>query len=75
MLSEETAQVLLFRDAALRRPIDVVAFMNATAPLTLVSNQTPDNVVPLPLGRFVPSQGRARRRRWHAGPPAGGEAA
>ena len=74
MLSEETAQVLLFRDAALRRPIDVVAFMNATAPLRLV-NETPDNVVPLPLGRFVPSLGRARRRRWHTGPPAGGEAA
>ena len=68
MLRNDTAKVLLFRDSALRRPIDVVAWMNSHAPAAQPC-ETSDNVVP--LNRLSPSSRRARRRFWCGGPPDG----
>ena len=68
MLREENATVLPFRDAALRRPIDVVAWMNSHAPAAQPC-ETSDNVIP--LNRLSPSSRRARRRFWCDGPPEG----
>ena len=71
MLREENATVLPFRDAALRRPIDVVAWVNSHAPAAQ-PGEARDNVIPLThLGR---TSRCARRRFWCDGPP-GGEAA
>jgi hypothetical protein len=63
VLQEENATVLPFRDAALRRPIDVVAWMNSHAPAPRAGD-APDNVIPLARSS------RARRRFWR-GPPEG----
>lgn len=63
MLREENATVLPFRDAALRRPIDVVAWMQAQAPPATRAADPPDNVIPLAR--------RPRGRTWFAGPPDG----
>ena len=71
MLREENATVLPFRDAALRRPIDVVAWVNSHTPAPQ-PGALRDNVIPLThLGR---TSRRARRRFGCDGPP-GGEAA
>ena len=69
MLREENATVLPFRDSALRRPIDVVAWMNTDAPHQAVSTDAPDNVVP--LARFARSLRRGSGRTWFEGPPEG----
>lgn len=66
MLREEDAIVLPFRDSALRRPIDVVAWMNALP--YQPDFEAPDNVVP--LARFARSR-RGRCRTWLGGPPEG----
>jgi hypothetical protein len=68
VLREENATVLPFRDAALRRPIDVVAWMNSHAPAPQTAN-APDNVIP--LAGMARSSRRARRRFWCGGPPDG----
>ena len=68
VLREENATVLPFRDAALRRPIDVVAWMNSHAPAPQAGD-APDNVIPL-TGPAHSSR-RARRRFWCGGPPEG----
>ena len=68
MLQEENATVLMFRDSALRRPIDVVAWMNTHLPYQPDATEAPDNVVP--LARFA----RARRGgcgTWLGDPPEG----
>jgi hypothetical protein len=71
VLREETATVLPFRDSALRRPIDVVAWINTHAPLAGDASEL-DNVIP--LARFARATRRGERRTWFGGPP-GGEAA
>ena len=71
MLREENATILPFRDAALRRPIDVVAWVNSHAPSTQ-ADELRDNVIP--LTHVARSPRRARRRFW-CGDPPGGEAA
>jgi hypothetical protein len=72
VLREETATVLPFRDAALRRPIDVVAWMNTHAPRA-GEPATCDNVIP--LARFDRASRRVDRRvdrwPWLDGPPEG----
>jgi hypothetical protein len=68
VLREENATVLPFRDAALRRPIDVVAWMNSHAPAPQAVD-APDNVIP--LTGLARSSSRARRRFWCGGPPDG----
>jgi hypothetical protein len=68
VLRDETAAVLQFRDSALRRPIDVVAWMNTHAPREPESVDAHDNVIP--LARFS----HGSRHTWLSGPP-GGEAA
>ena len=68
MLREENATVLPFRDAALRRPIDVVAWVNSHAPAPQ-AGAARDNVVP--LTGVARSSRRARRRFWGGGPPDG----
>jgi hypothetical protein len=47
MPREETATVLPFRDSLLRRPIDVVAWMNLHVERAGDSSGVLDNVVPL----------------------------
>jgi hypothetical protein len=69
VLQEENATVLMFRDSALRRPIDVVAWMNTQAPQQATSADATDNVVP--LARFARSQRRGSGRTWFEGPPEG----
>ena len=69
MLREENAPVLPFRDSALRRPIDVVTWMNTHAPYQAESTDAPDNVVP--LARFARSRRRGNGRTWFEGPPEG----
>jgi hypothetical protein len=66
VLREENATVLPFRDAALRRPIDVVAWMNTRSPFPSGPAMTLDNVVP--LTRFA--RGVAGET-WFEGPPEG----
>jgi hypothetical protein len=68
VLREENATILPFRDAALRRPIDVVAWINSHAPSAQPS-EAPDNVIP--LTHLAHSSRRARRRFWCDGPPDG----
>ena len=68
MLREENATVLPFRDAALRRPIDVVAWMNSHAPAPRAGD-APDNVIPLTA--LARSSRVSRRRFWCGGPPDG----
>jgi hypothetical protein len=65
LLRKENATVLPFRDAAMRRPIDVVAWMNTRASSASGTTDALDNVVP--MARFV----RASRNTWFAGPPEG----
>ena len=69
MLREENATVLLFRDSALRRPIDVVAWMNTDAPHQAESTDALDNVVP--LARSARSRRRDSWQTWLGGPPEG----
>jgi hypothetical protein len=69
VFSDENATVLLFQDAALRRPIDVVAWMNAETPLASKPGEALDNVIP--LARFARAARRAQRQSWFAGPPEG----
>jgi hypothetical protein len=69
VLRDENATVLLFRDAAMRRPIDVVAWMNARAPFANGSTEPLSNVVP--LARFARASRGGVRRTWFAGPPEG----
>ncbi len=72
MLRDENATVLPFRDSALRRPTDVVAWMElAPAPATECA-ESHDNVVSLAL--FTRATRRGRRLNWPGGSP-GGEAA
>jgi len=68
VLQEENATVLPFRDSALRRPIDVVAWTNTHLPYQPDATETPDNVVP--LARFARSR-RVSCRTWPGGPPKG----
>jgi hypothetical protein len=65
VLREETAKVLPFRDAALRRPIDVVAWINTHAPLAGKSAEF-DNVIPLARASRLGDCGT-----WFGGPPEG----
>lgn len=69
MLREENATVLPFRDAAMRRPIDVVAWMNTRAPFASEPKDAVDNVVP--LARFARASRGGARRAWFGGPPEG----
>ena len=66
MLRHDTATVLLFRDSALRRPIDVVAWMNALGPRASESADGRDNVIP--LGRFVRAAHLRGCHPWFDGP-------
>ena len=68
MLREENAIVLPFRDSALRRPIDIVAWTNTHLPYEPDSTETPANVVP--LARFAGSRNDGWRT-WLDGPPEG----
>jgi hypothetical protein len=68
VLREENATVLLFRDSALRRPIDVVAWMNTHAPHQTESTEAKDNVIQ--LARFSRSR-RGSCQTWLGGPPEG----
>lgn len=58
--------MLMFRDAALRRPNDAVAFVNAADPLAVGGVEASDNV--LSLARFAH---RRRASTWSWGPPDG----
>jgi hypothetical protein len=69
VLREENATVLPFRDAALRRPIDVVAWMNTRASSATESRVALDNVIP--MARFARASRRGAHRTWFAGPPEG----
>jgi len=66
VLQEENATVLPFRDSALRRPIDVVAWTNTHLPYQPDASETPDNVVL--LARFARSR-RGSCPTWLGGPP------
>jgi hypothetical protein len=69
VLQIDQATVLPFRDAARRRPIDVVAWMKTyTAPPTQ-PGELRGNVIPLGTSARL-----TRRRRWCSG-PSGDEAA
>ena len=65
MLRDENATVLPFRDSTMRRPIDVVAWMNAHAPRQTEPTDAKNNVVALSRSA------RRGRRTWFAGPPEG----
>ena len=67
MFSEENATVLLFRDAALRRPIGVVPPASMERPGGAAQNAPADVIS---LARFARSR-RARRALWQAPPPEG----
>jgi hypothetical protein len=69
VLRDETATVLSFRDAALRRPIDIVAWKTARAPIGSDADDAPDNVIP--LSRFARAARRGRCGAGFAGPPEG----
>jgi hypothetical protein len=71
MSTNQSGTVLPFQDAALRRPIDVVALaQRGGAVLTDEDHGSmPDNVVS--LARFARGAARARRRYWLGGPPEG----
>jgi hypothetical protein len=69
VLRDQNATVLLFRDAAMRRPIDVVAWMNTRAPFPSGRTEPLDNVVP--LARFARASRGDARRTWCGGPPDG----
>jgi hypothetical protein len=69
MLRHDTATVLLFRDSALRRPIDVVAWMNTHVPQASEADDGRDNVIP--LGRFPRAADRRGCQAWFDGPPDG----
>ena len=69
MLRDENATVLPFRDSALRRPIDVVAWKNTQTPLQTEATDEQDNVVA--LARFARSRRSASCRTWIGGPPDG----
>jgi hypothetical protein len=69
VLRDENATVLPFRDSALRRPIDVVAWMNTHAPQDPESVDARDNVIP--LARFSRASRRGACRTWLGGPPEG----
>jgi hypothetical protein len=68
VLREENAIVLPFRDSALRRPIDVVAWRNTHLPYQPDHSEAPDNVVPLARSQ------RGGCRTWLGGPPEGAAA-
>jgi len=70
VLREENATVLPFRDSALRRPIDVVAWINTHLPQEPDATAAPDNLVP--LARFSRSWRRGNCPAWL---PPDGEAA
>ena len=71
MLREDTATILPFRDAALRRPIDLVRWTNSHAP-EAEPHAAADNVIPLiRLGHPA----RRAARRFFRGGPTGGDAA
>jgi hypothetical protein len=63
VVRDENATVLLFRDSALRRPIDVVAWMSTHAPREPEPRDARDNVIPLRLC------GSSRPTSRLAGPP------
>jgi hypothetical protein len=67
MSTNQSGTVLLFQDAALRRPIDLVALMSDHAPQD--AGDEIENVVS--LARFARSSRRARARRLLTGPPEG----
>jgi hypothetical protein len=69
MLREDQATVLPFRDAAVRRPIDVVAWINTYTPRPAQPGEVRGNVIPLGSSARL-----TRRRRWCSG-PSGDEAA
>jgi hypothetical protein len=69
VLREENATVLPFRDAVMRRPIDVVAWMNSDSPLAAEPSDASDNVIQ--LARFARSSYGARRRMRFWDPPEG----
>lgn len=69
MLREENATVLPFRDAAMRRPIDVVAWMNTRPPFPSGPATSLDNVVP--LARFARACRGVACETWFEGPPEG----
>lgn len=69
MLREANAIVLPFRDSALRRPIDVVAWINTHLPQEPDATAAPDNLVP--LARVS----RSRRGNCEPWLPPDGEAA
>ena len=69
MLQEDKATVLPFRDASLRRPIDIVAWMNTHTRRPAQPGEVRGNVVPLGSSARL-----AGRRRWCGG-PSGDEAA
>ena len=66
MPREENATVLPFRDSTLRRPIDVVAWMNAHPARQTETTDAKDNVIAL-----ARSARRGRSRTWFGGPPEG----
>jgi hypothetical protein len=72
VLRDENPTVLPFRDAALRRPIDVVAWMNLGSPPAAERPESHENVVSLEL--FARAGRRNGRARWLGDSP-GGEAA
>ena len=69
MLRDENTTVLPFRDAALRRPIDVVAWMNTYAPREPEPVDAQDNVIP--FTRPTRSSRPSGYRTWLADPPEG----
>jgi hypothetical protein len=69
VLREENATVLPFRDAAMRRPIDVVAWMNTRAPSASEPPDALDNVIP--LARFAHASRNLTCSTWSGGPPEG----
>jgi len=72
VLRDNNATVLQFRDSALRRPIDVVAWMKMASPTAPERADLYDNVVPFTA--FARAAGRDSRLPWSGGFP-GGEAA
>lgn len=69
MLRAENATVLQFRDSAMRRPIDVVDWMNTHAPHEPEPVDAHDNVIA--LARFSRTSRRDACRTWLGGPPEG----
>jgi hypothetical protein len=69
VLRDENTTVLPFLDSALRRPIDVVAWMNTQAPREPESAVAHDNVIPFARVSRLARHGAFRT--WVAGPPEG----